>query len=519
MANASQKCLHPKCGVKWGELKDGDAAALGEWMPSKGKALNMVGEPNFRAQKLEWRDVQGAVCKYNGPELMEEKERVLETMGHAARTPAFTKLVNQRHSFICVSHLQPQQYYVNKKNKRCLCHGANVRRDLEAALEHYSSTTTSHPAARAAAGGTAREQKLLQLHDEQAFRNAALQTELLQLKEAEALRQKEPASEAPASEAPTSAEVELAEVKAALLAAEERQLELQGVSARLRDELRQAKAAGKRRHPPPITSPPPFQFKSPVRPAEGWHHERLAATGDLSHLHSMSQHHSSSQPRTGRGVFSPPISMGSSPSPAATGSSPHPAIISIRRIWAAKEFMEFVDGRTALTPETLSGVEPQKPEQLTHADHVKRWHPQFSEAVDAVSHSEELVVLPSSTMESKVAKKSRDHRRKQAMKEHQRVETENAQMREHGELCVRERNLVSDQAHYNSGSMVATKATLVTALMREIRKVWLTPGDDVVTASENLAAPPGTIPKREARQLRSYYRDWRNHDCQGAAIL
>ena len=113
----------------------------------------------------------------------------------------------------------------------------------------------------------------------------------------------------------------------------------------------------------------------------------------------------------------------------------------MRRTWAAKEFLEFVDGRTALTPETLSGMEPQKPEQLTHADHVKRWHPQFSEAVDAASHSEELVVLPSSTMESKVAKKSRGHRRKQAGKEHQRVETENAQICEYGELCVRERKL------------------------------------------------------------------------------
>ena len=57
--------------------------------------------------------------------------------------------------------------------------------------------------------------------NEQAFFNATLQTELLQLKEAEALRQKEPAEEAPAS-----AEVELADMKAALLAAEARQREL-----------------------------------------------------------------------------------------------------------------------------------------------------------------------------------------------------------------------------------------------------------------------------------------------------
>jgi hypothetical protein len=147
---------------------------------------------------------------------------------------------------------------------------------------------------------------------------------------------------------------------------------------------------------------------------------------------------------------------------------------------------------------------------------VRRWHPQYSEALDAVSHSDVLMVLPSSTITSKVAKKSKEHRRTQAQKEHRLVETENARMREYGELCVQERNLVADQAYYNSGSMVATKAILVTALLREIRKVWLVPGDGVVTASENLASPPGTVPKREARQLRSYYRDWRNHDCEGS---
>jgi hypothetical protein len=68
---------------------------------------------------------------------------------------------------------------VDAKGKRCLSHGANVSRTLEAAWENYSSSTTSHPAARAAAGGTAREQKLLQLHDEQVGLNAASQAELL----------------------------------------------------------------------------------------------------------------------------------------------------------------------------------------------------------------------------------------------------------------------------------------------------------------------------------------------------
>jgi hypothetical protein len=62
-----------------------------------------------------------------------------------------------------------------------------------------------------AAGGTAREQKLWQMHDDQVSLNAALQAEVLQLK----AQQKEPAEEAPAS-----VELELAEVKAALLAAE-----------------------------------------------------------------------------------------------------------------------------------------------------------------------------------------------------------------------------------------------------------------------------------------------------------
>ena len=129
MANPTQKCLHPSCEVQWGDVKDGDTAALGDWMPGKGKALNMLGEPNFRAAKLEWRDAQGAICKCNGPEVMEEKERALETMGHA-KGPAFTELVNRRCSFICVSHLQPQQHHVNKKGKRCHAHGANVSKSL-----------------------------------------------------------------------------------------------------------------------------------------------------------------------------------------------------------------------------------------------------------------------------------------------------------------------------------------------------------------------------------------------------
>jgi hypothetical protein len=175
---------------------------------------------------------------------------------------------------------------VDDNQKRCLSHGANVRKDLEVALDNYCSATTSHPAARAAAGGTAREQKLLQLHGDQAFLNAALQTGLLQLKKA----QKEPAEEAP-----VSAEVELAELKAALLAAEARQRDMETTATKFRDDLRQSKAAGKRRLSPPM----PFTFKSLVRPAEGWHHERLSATGDLDHLSSMPQHHSAMQTRTG----------------------------------------------------------------------------------------------------------------------------------------------------------------------------------------------------------------------------
>jgi hypothetical protein len=144
----------------------------------------------------------------------------------------------------------------------------------------------------------------------------------------------------------------------------------------------------------------------------------------------------------------------------------------------------------------MSALTPQEPDLHTCANHVRRWHPQCSEALDAVSHSDVLMVLPSSTITSKVAKKSTEHRRNQAQKEHRLVETENARMRECGELCVQERNLVADQAHYNSGSMVATKATLVTALLREMRKVWLIPGDGVVTASENLASPPRHSPQQ-----------------------
>jgi hypothetical protein len=128
-----------------------------------------------------------------------------------------------------------------------------------------------------------------------------------------------------------------------------------------------------------------------------------------------------------------------------------------------------------------------------------------------------VMALPSSVTTSKVTKKSKEFRRKQAGSEHRSVERENVQMRKHGELCVRERNLLADQACYNSGSMVATKATLVAALLRETRNVWLTPGDGVVTAANNLASPPGTVPKRSAQVIQNYYRDWRNHDCQGTS--
>ena len=92
-----------------------------------------------------------------------------------------------------------------------------------------------------------------------------------------------------------SAEVELAELKAALLVAEARQRDMETTATKLRDDLRQSKAAGKRRLSPPM----PFTFKSLVRPAVGWHHERLSATGDLDHLSSMPQHHSAMQTRTG----------------------------------------------------------------------------------------------------------------------------------------------------------------------------------------------------------------------------
>ena len=148
MANASQECLHPRCDVKFRDVKDGDVAYLGEWMSYKGGATNLIGEPNFRSRRLEWRDVQGAICKYDGQEVLEEKERALEQMGHA-KGPDFTLLANQRHSFVCVSPLQPQQYHVDDNQRRCLSHGANVRKDLEVALDNYCATT-SHPAAQAA---------------------------------------------------------------------------------------------------------------------------------------------------------------------------------------------------------------------------------------------------------------------------------------------------------------------------------------------------------------------------------
>jgi hypothetical protein len=88
---------------------------------------------------------------HDGAEVLEEKERLLEEMGHA-KGPAFTftQLVNQRCSYLCVSHLQPQQCYVGKKGKRCVASGANVSKILEDAPENHASTTTNHPAARAA---------------------------------------------------------------------------------------------------------------------------------------------------------------------------------------------------------------------------------------------------------------------------------------------------------------------------------------------------------------------------------
>ena len=301
---------------------------------------------------------------------------------------------------------------------------------------------------------------------------------------------------------------------------------METAASKLRGDLRQAgekkkRPGAKRRLPPPsLTSP--FSFKDPARPIEGWHHEGWSAQGDLSHLHSTSRHHSANESRTGGAVFPPPLSNSSSPPPAATGSPPssdQPTTISTRRTWAAKGLLEFADGRAALTSGTLSGVAPQQPEQLARADHAKRqaMASAGSEALGAVSHSEALVVLPSSTTESKVAKKSREHRRKQAHKERERAETESARARRASRPRAKP-SLVSDQACHNSGPVVATKAVLVTALMRETGKVWLTPGDGVATASENLASPPGTVPKREARKLRSHHRDWRNRDCQGAAI-
>jgi hypothetical protein len=51
-------------------------------------------------------DVQGATCLHDGVGVFEEKEMFLEEIGHA-KGPAFTQLVNQRCSYLCVSHLQP----------------------------------------------------------------------------------------------------------------------------------------------------------------------------------------------------------------------------------------------------------------------------------------------------------------------------------------------------------------------------------------------------------------------------
>jgi hypothetical protein len=175
-------------------------------MAGKGEVVDSMGQLNFRVRKLEWRDEQGAICLYDGSEVLEEKERLLEEMGHA-KDPAFYQLVNQRYSYLCVSHLRPHQYYVDRKGKRCVASGANVSKTLEDTPVTCASTATNHPAARATAGGTAREQELSQMHGEQVGLNAALQAEVLQLK----AQQKEPAEEAPAS-----AELELAEAKAAL---------------------------------------------------------------------------------------------------------------------------------------------------------------------------------------------------------------------------------------------------------------------------------------------------------------
>jgi hypothetical protein len=77
-ANLSQECLHPRCAVKFRDVKDGDVACLGDWVGAKGGGLNLIGEPNFRTRRLEWKDVQGAICKHDGSEALEEKERALE---------------------------------------------------------------------------------------------------------------------------------------------------------------------------------------------------------------------------------------------------------------------------------------------------------------------------------------------------------------------------------------------------------------------------------------------------------
>jgi hypothetical protein len=144
--------VHPRCAVKFRDVKDGDVACRGEWMAYKGGGVNLTGEPNFRSRRLEWRArfastmVRRCWRRRKGP----WKRWAMPK----APTSRSTKLVNQRHSFVCVSHPQPQQHCVDDNQRRCLCHGANARKDLEAALDDCASTTTNHPAARAAAGGT-----------------------------------------------------------------------------------------------------------------------------------------------------------------------------------------------------------------------------------------------------------------------------------------------------------------------------------------------------------------------------
>jgi hypothetical protein len=119
-------------------------------------------------------------------------------------------------------------------------------------------------------------------------------------------------------------------------------------------------------------------------------------------------------------------------------------------------------------------------------------------------HAESLV-------EQQTKKAGKDGASDQRRREQRIVARELQFMLDYVDRCLQESNLLGDEGILHSKAGV--KCILVSKSLRAIKWNWTDSTKGVYDAADEVQRDG--LPRRNARTIREYYQDWRQHDCEG----